>query len=216
VGATPPWVLSNHDVVRHRTRLAPDATPAVSAQRARAALLLMLALPGCAYLYQGEELGLEEVVDLPDELRQDPTFHRTGGLVAGRDGCRVPLPWSGSEPPFGFTTGTPWLPQPASWRALTAEVQAADPSSTLSLYRTLLRLRREHPALGEGKLSWVDQESATMLAFTREPGFLCVVNTGSEPAAAPEQARAARILVASAPVPDGVIPADTTVWYDIS
>ena len=76
----------------------------------------MLALPGGAYVYQGEELGLPEVADLPDEVRQDPTFLRTGGAVVGRDGCRVPLPWSGDAPPFGFgPSGTPWLPQPAAW-----------------------------------------------------------------------------------------------------
>ena len=114
VGAPPTWVLSNHDVVRHVTRYGGGA---LGVRRARAAALLMLALPGGAYVYQGEELGLPEVHDLPDEVRQDPTFLRTGGAERGRDGCRVPIPWSGSASPFGFGPAgrRPWLPQPSTW-----------------------------------------------------------------------------------------------------
>ena len=103
VGAPPTWVLSNHDVVRHVTRYGGGE---LGRRRARAAALLMFALPGGAYVYQGEELGLAEVVDLPDDVRQDPTFRRTEGDERGRDGCRVPIPWSGDEPPFGFGPGT--------------------------------------------------------------------------------------------------------------
>ena len=122
------WVLSNHDVWRPVTRFAPwlDATTIdleAGRRRALAMSLLSLALPGSAYLYQGEELGLPEVLDLPDEARQDPTFFRTEGAIKGRDGCRVPIPWSGDAPPYGFSTGTPWLPQPADWAGLTAQAQ---------------------------------------------------------------------------------------------
>ncbi|RKS73801.1 alpha-glucosidase [Motilibacter peucedani] len=213
VGAPATWVLSNHDVVRHATRFGGGA---VGVRRARAASALMLALPGGAYVYQGEELGLEEVLDLPDEARQDPTFARTHGEEKGRDGCRVPIPWSGAEAPFGFgpAGSTPWLPQPASWGSLTVEAQDGDPGSTLELYRRLLRVRKASPALGEGTLAWVETGSPEVLAFVREPGFLCVANTGAQPAAVPAQARGARVLVSSSPVEeDGVVPADTTVWY---
>jgi alpha-glucosidase len=211
VGAPPTWVLSNHDVQRHVTRYGGGA---LGMRRARAAALLMLALPGSAYVYQGEELGLPEVTDLPDALRQDPAFHRTGGAVVGRDGCRVPLPWSGSEPPFGFGPGgTPWLPQPADWAELTAERQAADPASMLSLYREALRLRRDLPALGDGRLAWLPAEDA-VLAFRREPGFLCVVNAGDAPVTPPV---GAEVLLASHPLdPDGRIPGATAVWYSTS
>ncbi|RZS89825.1 alpha-glucosidase [Motilibacter rhizosphaerae] len=208
VGAPATWVLSNHDVVRHPTRLGGGA-PGLA--RARALTQLMLALPGGAYVYQGEELGLEEVQDLPDELRQDPTFARTGGEEVGRDGCRVPLPWSGKEPPFGFG-GEPWLPQPASWAPLTVEAQEADPGSTLAFYRRALRLRKEHPALGEGTLEWLDAAPG-VLAFRREPGLVCALNTGDSPAPAPV---AGRVLLASGELPDdGVLPGATAVWYAV-
>src|SRR5690606_32279940 len=140
----PTWVLSNHDVVQHRTRYGEGSlNPAQGLARARAALLAMLALPGSAYLYQGEELGLPEVTDLPPQVRQDPIFKRSNGELAGRDGCRVPLPWSGTAPPYGFSSGESWLPQPDDWADLTVERQAADPSSTLSLYRRTLAIRRD-------------------------------------------------------------------------
>ena len=125
VGAPATWVLSNHDVTRHPTRFGGGE---LGLRRAKAATLLMLSLPGGAYIYQGEELGLEEVLDIPGELRQDPIFARSGGERVGRDGCRVPLPWSGTEAPFGFgPAGTPWLPQPASWADLTVAAQDGDP-----------------------------------------------------------------------------------------
>jgi alpha-glucosidase len=174
VGAPPTWVLSNHDVWRPVTRFAPwlDAETIdleAGRRRALAMSLLSLALPGSAYLYQGEELGLPEVLDLPDGARQDPTWFRTAGAVKGRDGCRVPIPWSGAEPPYGFSTGTPWLPQPTGWAGLTAEAQAADPVSTLSLYRTALRIRRESDVLGDGELTWRESGHPDVLAIER-PG----------------------------------------------
>ena len=164
VGAPTTWVLSNHDVRRHVTRYGGGE---VGLRRGHAAALLMLALPGSAYIYQGEELGLNEVLDLPEEYRLDP--QRARDPESGRDGCRVPLPWSGDEPPFGFSEGgTSWLPMPPEWAALTVERQSRDPESMLSLYRAALRLRREHPALGDGTLRWLDGPPGT-LVFVREP-----------------------------------------------
>jgi alpha-glucosidase len=219
VGAPPTWVLSNHDVIREVTRYGGGET---GTRRARAAALLMLALPGGAYVYQGEELGLPEVLDLPDDVRQDPTFARTGGADLGRDGCRVPLPWSGTEPPFGFApdgAGEPWLPQPRDWAALTAERQAEDPGSMLRLYREALRLRRARPALGEGtrtaRLDWLDAGKDVLL-FRRAPGFACLVNVGDTPIAPPGPVATGEVLLASQPLQsDGTIPGTTTVWYAI-
>jgi alpha-glucosidase len=230
VGAAATWVLSNHDVVRHATRLGrADAThtggvaggamryeepvdPVLGLARARAATLMMLALPGSVYLYQGEELGLPEVLDLPDELRQDPRFHNSGGEFRGRDGCRVPIPWSGSAPPFGFGPdgAVPWLPQPAGWAALTMDIQRRDPHSTWSMYRNALRLRREL-RLGAGHLSWPDPPAPDVVLFSR-PGVVCTTNCGTTPVRLPE--RYGDPVLASGPVPDfGVLPASTTVWW---
>ncbi len=207
VGAPPTWVLSNHDVVRHVTRYGRGE---LGARRARAAALLMLALPGGAYVYQGEELGLPEVTDLPDEVRRDPTFVRSGGAERGRDGCRVPLPWSGQEPPFGFgRSGEPWLPQPDDWARFTVEAQEANPSSMLSLYREGLRLRKL--VAGHGPLVWSDAVGP-VLAFSRDPGFACFVNFGAEPVKPPGVDGPA--LLASGPLAtDGRIPGDTAAWY---
>ncbi|MEU6986347.1 alpha-amylase family glycosyl hydrolase [Streptomyces sp. NPDC046324] len=160
VGAPTTWVLSNHDVVRHTTRYG-------SPERARAAALLMLALPGSAYVYQGEELGLPEVVDLPDEVRQDPAFLRGDGQDGLRDGCRVPLPWTPDGPSYGFGPAGSWLPQPREWGALSVAAQTADPASTLELYRRALRLRREHPALGAGETVEWEEAPPGVLAFRR-------------------------------------------------
>ncbi|WP_433442670.1 glycoside hydrolase family 13 protein [Nonomuraea sp. CA-141351] len=196
VGAPTTWVLSNHDKPRHVTRHGGLA-------RARAATLLMLALPGSAYLYNGEELGLPEVLDLPDELRQDPAFRRTG---ESRDGCRVPIPWTASGD-FGWRN--PWLPIPGSWGPLSAEAQEDDPGSTLNLYRAALRLRKEHPALGGGTLTWLDSPK-DVLAIERDPGLVVVLNTGEEPV---RLDLGGEILLSSGPLPDdGTIPPDTTIW----
>ncbi|WP_371408319.1 glycoside hydrolase family 13 protein [Micromonospora zamorensis] len=182
VGAPTTWVLSNHDKQRHVTRYG-DGVEGL--RRARAASLLMLALPGSAYLYQGEELGLPEVLDLPDELRQDPAFLRTG---ESRDGCRVPLPWSGDLAPFGFGPAgseASWLPTPATWRALSVDAQSGVPGSTLELYRTALRIRRDHPALAvdAGGVTWLES-GPDVLAFSRTAGetvLTCVVNLSGAP-----------------------------------
>ena len=202
VGAPATWVLSNHDQVRHVTRLgraaaresgavgaagAGVATPdtpdlELGRRRARAALLLMLALPGCVYLYQGEELGLEEVDDLPEDLLQDPTWLRSGHTIRGRDGCRVPLPWSGAAPPFGFgpAGSTPWLPQPASWRERTVAAQTGDPDSFLELYRTALRLRHQHLGFRGTGMAWLPAP-ASVLRFDRPGGLETIVNLGTTP-----------------------------------
>ena len=213
VRAPATWVLSNHDVARHVTRYGDGQ---LGTRRARAAALLMFALPGGAYVYQGEELGLPEVTELPDGARQDPTFFRTGGAELGRDGCRVPIPWSGSEPPFGFgPSAASWLPQPREWAELTVERQASDPGSMLTLYRNALSLRRRLPALGDGQLAWVEA-GQDLLAFSREPGFLCVVNLADRPADVAKELlpTGAGVVLASGPIDaDGRIPSATAVWF---
>lgn len=229
VGAPSTWVLSNHDVVRHVTRYArsqPDhlvdsgwdrerwsrETPdlALGVRRARAAIMLTLALPGSAYIYQGEELGLEEVEDIPGPMRQDPTYVQTDGADLGRDGCRVPLPWSGTATPFGFSpegaTAAPWLPQPATWGERTASAQDTDPESVLALYRNALRLRRTTFAVA-GELGWLDSP-AGVLSF-RRGGLGCIVNTGVE---AFELPGGAEILLSSGPLTGATLPGDTAVW----
>ncbi|TFV61970.1 glycoside hydrolase family 13 protein [Geodermatophilus sp. DF01-2] len=224
VGAPVTWVLSSHDETRHVTRFgrarsgaAPmgfdPASPvdrALGLRRARAAILLTLALPGGAYLYQGEELGLPEVEDLPEEVLQDPTWERSGRTARGRDGCRVPLPWSGNRPPFGFTTDgvRPWLPQPEEWRELTVAAQRNDPASTLSLYRSALRLRRSLPGLADDEpLTWQDLGD-DVLAFDRGPRFRCVVNLSARPVPLAGQGEPALTSEAMA----GEVPPDTAVW----
>ncbi|HET8660944.1 MAG TPA: glycoside hydrolase family 13 protein [Micromonosporaceae bacterium] len=209
VGAPTTWVLGNHDTVRPVTRYGDG--PAGLA-RARAAALLTLALPGSMYIYQGEELGLPEVLDLPVEVLQDPTWERSGHTVRGRDGARVPLPWSGDRPPYGFSPdGTrTWLPQPAAWAGHTVAAQAGAPASTLELYRHALRLRREHPALGEGSLRWLPSPAPDVLVLARDPGLVCTVNLGAGPVTLPDHGE---LLCASAPVTGRVLPPDTAAWW---
>ncbi|MGW1199633.1 glycoside hydrolase family 13 protein [Streptomyces sp. NPDC002536] len=213
VGAPTTWVLSNHDVVRHTTRYGGDDT-GLGLRRARAAALLMLALPGSAYVYQGEELGLPEVTDLPDEVRQDPAFFRGDGQDGTRDGCRVPIPWEGEEAPYGFGPGGSWLPQPAAWAGLSVAAQAGDPRSVLELYRSALALRRELPGLGDGGMRWLDAPEG-VLAFSR-PGFVCTLNTGRDEAAMPVPGRP---VVASSALEfaGGTVrlPSDCCVWWAV-
>ena len=196
----------------------PRAVAEVGHNRARAAALLVAALPGSLYIYQGDELGLPEVEDLPLELIEDPMHYRSGGIDPGRDGCRVPLPWSGDHAPFGFSPEGvhPWLPQPEGWSALTVEAQRDDPASTLNLYREALRLRRELPELGDGPLEWWDDAMSGanhVLAFRRGPGFACVVNTGETSVRLPADAT---ILLSSAPLDDtGALQGDATAWLRI-
>jgi alpha-glucosidase len=226
VDAPATWVLSNHDVVRHVTRYGraetsyPHENPQrlyrspvdleLGTRRAWAATLLSLALPGGAYIYQGEELGLWEVEDLPEELLQDPSWKRSGNT---RDGCRVPLPWSGGEAPFGFSpadaAAAPWLPQPATWKDLTVAAQTGEPGSIFELYRAALRVRRDHPALGDGTLTWDDDAPEGALSFVREPGFRCVVNLSARAIPLPPHRE---ILLASRPLDGDRLPGDAAVW----
>ncbi len=202
VGSAPTWVLSNHDVVRHVTRYGGGDR---GLARARAATLTMLALPGSAYLYQGEELGLEEV-DVAPEHWQDPASLRTG--ERGRDGCRVPLPWEGSQPPYGFGPGSaqPWIPQPGDWADLSVDAQWGREGSTLEFYRAALRARREH-TLDLGAEVVLGDAANDVLTFRRD-GLTVVLNCGSTPVPLPE----GEVVIASAPVEDGLLPADTAAW----
>jgi alpha-glucosidase len=221
VGAPSTWVLSNHDTIRHPARLSvkeplphnigigpksadrPDEAPALA--RGRAATLVMLALPGSAYVYQGEELGLPEAIDIPDEARQDPTFFRTPEGVYGRDGCRVPLPWEADAPAFGFSpTGASWLPQPASWAEYAVSAQVGVEGSTLEMYKAALRLRREH-SLGAGHMTW-NESVEDVLDFT-VGDVRVIVNMSDDEVPLPDT----EVLLSSAPV-TATLPHDTTVW----
>jgi len=219
VGAPATWVLSNHDVTRHVTRYGRedttfsfdnnlDGTPVdleLGTRRARAAALLSLSLPGATYIYQGEELGLWENENIPPEQFQDPMWARRGH---SRDGCRVPLPWSGDEPPFGFTTGAPWLPQPAEWKDRTVQAQTGDPSSMLELYRDAIRLRRAEPGLHGPEMTWLDLHPQA-LAYTRGERFACVVNMSGAPIPLPDHETS---LLASGPLDGDRLPPDTGIW----
>ncbi|MFE3598262.1 glycoside hydrolase family 13 protein [Streptomyces sp. NPDC059096] len=231
VGSLPTWVLSNHDVVRHLTRYAlPEGTDprawlmsegptpapdeARGRRRARAAALLTLALPGTTYLYQGEELGLPEVADLPADALRDPMWERTGRTVKGRDGCRVPLPWTVSGTSHGFGPGGSWLPQPADWGAYSVEAQTGRPGSFLELYRTALTVRRGFR--GDERFVWLPSAEGE-LAFRKGAGLECRVNFSDVPVPLP--AGAVPLLGSEAPERDGVTGApllapDTAVWLD--
>ncbi|MEM9607741.1 MAG: glycoside hydrolase family 13 protein [Actinomycetota bacterium] len=221
VGSLPTWVLSNHDVVRHPTRLGlpvgpamthlpaeplVDLDPELGEHRARAAIMLMLALPGSVYLYQGEELGLPEVVDLPTDVLDDPVWERSGRRRRGRDGCRVPIPWETTGPSFGFGAGEPWLPQPASFGARSAAAQAGVDGSMLELYRTALGLRSEH-LVADIDLEWIDVPG-DVVSFRRGSGVVCTVNLGAEPL----DVAGGDVLLASSPLDGDRLPSDTAVW----
>ena len=200
--SAPTWVLSNHDVVRHPTRYGGGP---VGLARARAATLTMLALPGSAYLYQGEELGLEQV-DVAPEARQDPSWFRTG--KPGRDGCRVPLPWAGDAPPYGFGGADrtqPWIPQPADWAGLTVEAQTGDPDSTLEFYRRALAARAAVFAGADDATSATADDDVLVV---RRAGVTVVLNAGTAPVPLP----AGEVLISSAAVADGLLPPDTAAW----
>jgi alpha-glucosidase len=228
VGAPATWVLSNHDVIRHATRYGRAKTSlnaarrlygtpvdhALGERRARAAVQLINALPGGTYVYQGEELGLPEVEDLPPSAWQDPNRRYTGHVGPVRDGCRVPLPWSGATPPFGFSpegaTASPWLPQPAEWKDRTAAAQDQGPHSTLAHYRALLRIRREWlgRGLGDGAApEWIKAPTG-VLAF-RRGDVLCYANLSEAPVELPS---GYRVLIASEPLVGSTLPVDVTVW----
>jgi alpha-glucosidase len=202
VGAPCTWVLANHDVDRTVTRYGGGA---VGLARARAAALVQLSLPGAAYIYNGDELGLANV-DLPDDALQDPTWERTGHQVRGRDGERVPMPWSGDRPPYGFgPSAATWLPMPSDWAGVTVEAEEGDPASTLELYRTTLQLRRKLAGLQGTDFEWLDAP-AGCLGYRR--GDIRVwLNTGAVAVPLP----AGEFVHASGPV-DAELPPDTCVW----
>jgi alpha-glucosidase len=226
-GASPTWTLSNHDIPRHvsrygrpakeRTRFGPTKYDFTGLdldrgrRRARAAALLILGLPGSAYLYQGEELGLEEVTDIPDDMRDDPVFLRTGGVEIGRDGCRVPLPWEPQGASLGFGANGSWLPQPAHWAGLAVSAQLQDDSSMLSLYRRAIALRRAEPALHTLAAVWVDSPDE-VLHLRRPDGrggaLEVVVNMSSRDYPLPDGA----VLLASQAGTGAVLPPDAAVW----
>jgi alpha-glucosidase len=235
LGSSLTWVLSNHDVVRHASRFGlPPAGPdrsrheardsawlksqgtdpvedtGLGLRRARAAIACLLALPGSTYLYQGEELGLREVVDLPEAARQDPIFLRSDGI--GRDGCRVPLPWTRTGQSYGFGPGPAHLPQPLWFADCAVAVEAADPNSTLSFYREALAARRRlltGPARAGDPMSltWLPAPAGA-LAFERPGGWVCLTNFSSDPVPLP----AGRVQVVSGPLVDGALPQATTAW----
>lgn len=232
-GSSVTWVLNNHDTVRHASRYG-TAYPGSDAngqpvrkhggdwllsggdpvlidaakglRRARAATLLLLALPGSVYLYQGEELGLQEVAEISDKDRQDPSFFRQPGVDVGRDGCRVPLPWTRSGPSYGFGKAGSHLPQPLWFGGYSVQAEEQTPGSTLSLYRQALELRRQ--LLTDESLTWAETGYPDVLAFSRPNGWRVMSNFGVEPVHLPE----GQILLASGEVSD-MLPAETTIWY---
>lgn len=233
-GSSSTWVLSNHDVVRHATRYglpisaektneeiarpwllaggpAEDLDHELGLARARAATLFELALPGSAYLYQGEELGLHEVAEIPDADRQDPTFFRSPGVNVGRDGCRVPLPWAKSGESFGFGPAGAHLPQPEWFAQSSVEAEENDPSSTLNLYRAALAKRRELQS-GES-LEWIETDSESVLAFRRPNGWICVSNFGQDDAALPVVVQGAEFVLGSAEFAGDKVPGSATLWF---
>jgi alpha-glucosidase len=229
-GTAPTWTLSNHDIPRHVSRYGRPAAQRerfgastydmtgldvdLGRRRARAAALLLLGLPGSAYLYQGEELGLEEVMDIPDELRDDPVFLRSQGVEVGRDGCRVPLPWEATGASLGFGSNGAWLPQPAHWAALAAAGQQDDPTSMLTLYRRALATRRSSPALRTTDMTWVDSPPAVLhLRRPHSRGDVhVVVNMAQERYALPD----GEVLASSHPVVDGLLAGDAAAWVQLS
>jgi alpha-glucosidase len=176
----------------------------------------MLALPGGAYIYQGEELALPEVREIPEDRLEDPRWHMSSFMDKGRDGCRVPLPWSSSsDAAFGFSTNKTlnpdraWLPQPEWWGSYSAESQEDNPLSTLNMYRRALEIRRNESGLGDGDLEWIDLGS-DVLAFKRAGDFICIVNFGDE-----FKLPNGEVLISSAPLNDLVLPRDCAVWMQV-
>lgn len=236
--ASSTWVLSNHDVVRHATRYGlpkgsghggagsdgkdwlldggdpAEVDAALGLRRARAATALMLALPGSAYIYQGEELGLQEVGRILEKDRQDPTFFRNRGVEVGRDGCRVPLPWEPAGTSFGFGADGSHLPQPAWFKDYAVSVEEQDAGSTLAFYRDALALRRE--LAGEERLEWRETSDDDVLHFARTApaggSWHVVTNFGAAPTELPE----GEVLLASAEVEGGKLPADATAWVRVA
>ncbi|MEO6712134.1 MAG: glycoside hydrolase family 13 protein [Mycobacteriales bacterium] len=224
------WVLSNHDVTRPVTRYGREDTSfsfaakrfgvpsdlELGTRRARAAALLAAALPGSLYVYQGDELGLPEAEDIPLSKLQDPMHFRSGGVDPGRDGCRIPIPWTSDSPSLGFSpddaSGEPWLPQPVQWTGISAEAQDGDPSSMLTLYRDVIAARKEQPALRGDDFEWLDLGTG-VLAFRRGDSFACLLNMTTEDIALPTNSS---VLLTSAPLVAGCVTADAAVWLSLA
>ena len=234
IGAAKTWVMNNHDVVRSvdrldlglvggkgGTTLLRQGDPSKldvdrGRQRAVAMALFMLALPGGAYIYQGEELALPEVRDLPESALQDPTWFQTNGVDRGRDGCRVPIPWTtNAAGGFGFANDTAlnpnqtWLPQSPWMGQYAVDTQQQVPGSALEVYRSALAIRRKE--LGEGELEWLHWDK-DVLAFARGNGFVCVTNFGTKPFDIPV---ANSVLVASTNIDNGQLPANSSAWIRV-
>jgi len=232
-GSSSTWVLSNHDVVRHATRyglpnplrtggwrpderhgaawlLSGGTDPVLDRdrgeRRARAATLFILGLPGSTYLYQGEELGLHEVAEIPADQRQDPTFFRTGGAEIGRDGCRVPLPWTSEGTSLGFGSSGSHLPQPEWFAAHSVEAESHSKDSTLGMYRHALALR--HILQSAEQLEWIETGRDDVLHFIRPNGWQVITNFGTEAYAFND----VPALITSSPSPLGIVPGETTAW----
>ena len=227
-GSSSTWVLSNHDVIRHATRLAipglgesidfftdesawyvknrldPNLDLELGVNRARAATMLILALPGSSYLYQGEELGLHDVLDIPSDQMQDPQWFRGEGKLKSRDGCRVPLPWARTGSSYGFGPGGAHLPQPAWYSAVSVEAQENDPSSTLNLYRSALALRKE--LYQSDEITWLEL-GESVVAFDRG-GWVSVTNFSDSSVELP----AGEVLLTSAPLDGNKLPGNSTAW----
>lgn len=242
--STTTWVLSNHDVPRHATRFALPQVPSsthhqiatdwllrdgttyyedreAGTRRSRAALLMELGLPGSVYLYQGEELGLFEVADIPWGALEDPQAQMTahGDAIKGRDGCRVPLPWTSLDATgdFGFSGpadhDAPHLPQPAWFAQFAVDVEESDEASMLSFYRAALALRRALIVpTGDTSLAWDEANAGDVVAYQRPLAdgrtLVSMTNFGATPVALP----AGEVLIASAELVDGKLPQDASAW----
>jgi alpha-glucosidase len=203
-GATPTWTVANHDVDREVTRYGGGAR---GLSRARAIALVMLALPGAVFVYNGQELGLPNV-ELPDDALRDPVWVRSGGRKRGRDAVRVPMPWTGEQPPFGFSDNpATWLPMPADWAALTVESQLAEPNSMLNFYRHALQQRQRPEFVGKS-IEWLDAAADVVAFRVVDGGVTCILNAGRKPVALPR----GELLMASGPLLKGKLPPNTAAW----
>jgi alpha-glucosidase len=203
--ATPTWTLENHDVPRGPSRYGEGSA---GLDRALAMAMVTLALPGAIFLYNGQELGLPNV-ELPDDALRDPTWERSGHTVRGRDGCRIPVPWTGDTPPFGFSTSTDtWLPMPAEWAALTVDKQLNDPDSTLSFFRQALEIRRTRAEFTGNRVEWLAAPRGALVFARGDDGLRCVLNAGNRPVPLP----AGEVLLSSAPTTGGELPPNAAAW----
>ena len=231
VGAPPSWVWENHDVVRKPDRLdlglqnkgkgiekfgdPKKLNKERALKRAAAATLLELALPGGAYIYQGEELGLFEVRDIPEDRLEDPIWKMSGHTDRGRDGCRVPLPWTkDSAGAHGFSSDKnlsvdkAWLPQSAGWGERAVDTQQGVSGSFFEMVKQALKIRKLEPGLGDGQMDWIDVNDE-VIAFERPGKFACYVNFGLADVVIPY---GSEVLVSSAPLKGEHLPTDTAVW----